>query len=259
MGRRSTRSGRSGRSASRASSTTSSAGVRERSRGGKEKGVLSAGGRCLIPVFALGRAQELLLILDEYWEAHPELQEIPIYYASSLAKKCMAVYQTFVSGMNRKIQGQIAAHNPFIFNHISNLKSIDHFEVHHHAPLSPLYFTLYLDLEGRGPVRGAGEPGDDAVGAEPGVVRGLVPGRQERLHHRRLLRRGDPCQGIPTSKVPRSLRDLYQWAALLWADAKYEWRHETRHWMWEIKLIGLDEDKLIRNLETHVKNDIVEC
>jgi Cft2 family RNA processing exonuclease len=40
-----------------------------------------------------GRAQELLLILDEYWAAHPELHEIPIYYASSLAKKCMAVYQ----------------------------------------------------------------------------------------------------------------------------------------------------------------------
>ena len=51
---------------------------------------VSRGGRCLIPVFALGRAQELLLILDEYWAAHPELHDIPIYYASSLAKKCMA-------------------------------------------------------------------------------------------------------------------------------------------------------------------------
>ena len=55
--------------------------------------IVTRGGRCLIPVFALGRAQELLLILDEYWAAHPELHEIPIYYASSLAKKCMAVYQ----------------------------------------------------------------------------------------------------------------------------------------------------------------------
>ena len=26
------------------------------------------GGNCLIPVFALGRAQELLLILDEHWQ-----------------------------------------------------------------------------------------------------------------------------------------------------------------------------------------------
>ena len=46
--------------------------------------VVTRGGRCLLPVFALGRAQELLLILDEYWQAHPELHNIPIYYASSV-------------------------------------------------------------------------------------------------------------------------------------------------------------------------------
>uniref|UniRef100_A0A0N5AE44 Cleavage and polyadenylation specificity factor subunit 3 n=1 Tax=Syphacia muris TaxID=451379 RepID=A0A0N5AE44_9BILA len=90
--------------------------------------IVGRGGRCLIPAFALGRAQELLLILDEYWEAHPELQDIPVYYASSLAKKCMAVYQTFVSGMNSRIQKQIALNNPFVFKHVSNLKSIEHFE-----------------------------------------------------------------------------------------------------------------------------------
>ncbi|VDN56052.1 unnamed protein product [Dracunculus medinensis] len=90
--------------------------------------IVGRGGRCLIPAFALGRAQELLLILDEYWEAHPELHDIPVYYASSLAKKCMAVYQTFVSGMNAKIQKQIALNNPFVFKHVSNLKSIDYFE-----------------------------------------------------------------------------------------------------------------------------------
>lgn len=86
------------------------------------------GGRCLIPVFALGRAQELLLILDEFWSQNPELQEIPIYYASSLAKKCMAVYQTYINAMNDKIRRQIAVNNPFVFRHISNLKGIDHFE-----------------------------------------------------------------------------------------------------------------------------------
>lgn len=40
---------------------------------------MARGGRCLIPAFALGRAQELLLILDEYWEQHPELNDIPVY------------------------------------------------------------------------------------------------------------------------------------------------------------------------------------
>lgn len=90
--------------------------------------IVQRGGRCLIPVFALGRAQELLLILDEYWAAHPELVDIPIYYASSLAKKCMAVYQTFINSMNERIRRQIAVNNPFVFKHISNLKGIDHFE-----------------------------------------------------------------------------------------------------------------------------------
>ncbi|KAL9627533.1 MAG: hypothetical protein Q9164_007579, partial [Protoblastenia rupestris] len=56
--------------------------------------ILNRGGRVLMPVFALGRAQELLLILDEYWSRHQEYQRIPIYYASNLARKCMAVYQT---------------------------------------------------------------------------------------------------------------------------------------------------------------------
>eukprot|EP00794_Sanderia_malayensis_P017062 gene17062-18780_t len=89
---------------------------------------INRGGRVLIPVFALGRAQELLLILDEYWTQHPELHDVPVYYASSLAKKCMAVYQTYIGAMNEKIRKQINVSNPFVFKHISNLKSIDQFD-----------------------------------------------------------------------------------------------------------------------------------
>ncbi|CAH3014813.1 unnamed protein product [Porites evermanni] len=90
--------------------------------------IVNRGGRCLIPVFALGRAQELLLILDEYWQNHPELHDVPIYYASQLAKKCMSVFQTYVNAMNDKIKKQIAISNPFVFKHISNLKGIDQFD-----------------------------------------------------------------------------------------------------------------------------------
>ena len=61
-------------------------------------------------------------ILDEYWSNHPELHDIPIYYASSLAKKCMSVYQTYINAMNEKIRKQITVSNPFVFRHISNLK-----------------------------------------------------------------------------------------------------------------------------------------
>ena len=55
--------------------------------------IINRGGRVLLPVFVLGRAQELLLLLDEYWEAHPELHSVPIYYASSLARKSESVYE----------------------------------------------------------------------------------------------------------------------------------------------------------------------
>ncbi|XP_058187598.1 cleavage and polyadenylation specificity factor subunit 3-I [Rhododendron vialii] len=88
---------------------------------------VSQGGRVLIPAFALGRAQELLLILDEYWSNHPELHNIPIYYASPLAKRCMAVYQTYINSMNERIRNQFANSNPFDFKHISPLKSIENF------------------------------------------------------------------------------------------------------------------------------------
>jgi Cft2 family RNA processing exonuclease len=90
--------------------------------------IVKRGGRCLIPVFALGRAQELLLILDEYWESHPELQNIPIYYASSLAKKCMTVFKTYINMMNKKIRKKFEISNPFSFKHISSLQNIDEFE-----------------------------------------------------------------------------------------------------------------------------------
>ncbi|KAL2157801.1 hypothetical protein VTH06DRAFT_5069 [Thermothelomyces fergusii] len=104
--------------------------------------ILNRGGRVLMPVFALGRAQELLLILDEYWAKHKEYQKYPIYYASNLARKCMLVYQTYVGAMNDNIKrlfrermaeaeasGDGAGKGgPWDFKFIRSLKSIDRFE-----------------------------------------------------------------------------------------------------------------------------------
>jgi len=95
--------------------------------------VVARGGRCLIPVFALGRSQELLLILEEYWRAHPELQEVPIYYASKVAKKSMRVYQTYINMMNHHIRDAHAlGANPWNFQFVKNLEigrgSLAHFD-----------------------------------------------------------------------------------------------------------------------------------
>lgn len=71
----------------------------------------------------------IYVLSDEYWSQHPEMHDIPIYYASSLAKKCMAVYQTYINAMNDRIRRQIAINNPFVFKHISNLKVSNCFTV----------------------------------------------------------------------------------------------------------------------------------
>ncbi|OLY83560.1 Cleavage and polyadenylation specificity factor subunit 3 [Smittium mucronatum] len=92
------------------------------------KDVVVRGGRCLMPVFALGRTQELLLILEEFWENHPELESIPIYFASALAKRCMLVYQTYIHMMNAEIQKKFLTSNPFIFKNISYLNNVTHFD-----------------------------------------------------------------------------------------------------------------------------------
>ncbi|KAF2143428.1 uncharacterized protein K452DRAFT_286256 [Aplosporella prunicola CBS 121167] len=103
--------------------------------------ILNRGGRALLPVFALGRAQELLLILDEYWSKHPEYQKMPIYYASNIARKCMVVYQTYVYAMNDNIKrlfrermeeaeasGDANKAGPWDFKFVRSLKSLERFD-----------------------------------------------------------------------------------------------------------------------------------
>lgn len=103
--------------------------------------ILNRGGRALLPVFALGRAQELLLIFDEYWARHPEYQKTPIYYASNLARKCMVVYQTYIGAMNDNIKrlfrermaeaeaaGDANKGGPWDFQFVRSLKSLERFD-----------------------------------------------------------------------------------------------------------------------------------
>lgn len=90
--------------------------------------VVQRGGRCLLPVFALGRAQELLLILEEHWEENPHLKGIPIYYASALAQKCMTVYQTYINMMNERIQKISLTKNPFDFRNVESIKDVHTFK-----------------------------------------------------------------------------------------------------------------------------------
>ncbi len=91
--------------------------------------IVERGGRCLLPVFALGRAQELLLILEEFWAAHPHLHKIPIYYASSLVNKCMPVFDSHFNLMAASFKKQLTTgYNPFKqLKYITTLKKQNDF------------------------------------------------------------------------------------------------------------------------------------
>ncbi|KAJ2614096.1 endoribonuclease ysh1 [Coemansia sp. RSA 1365] len=78
-------------------------------------------GCCLLPVTALGRTQELLLILEEYWRRYiNELENVPIFFISALGKTGTRLYKQYVMDMSRRIQRQLSktGQNPFDFRYI---------------------------------------------------------------------------------------------------------------------------------------------
>ena len=88
--------------------------------------VVSRGGKCLLPVFAIGRAQELLLILDEYWEANiSKFKDVPIYYASSLANDSIEIFKSYINMAGNYVRKkfQETTKNPFDFKHIKRVKT----------------------------------------------------------------------------------------------------------------------------------------
>ena len=67
--------------------------------------IVRSGGKCLLPVFALGRAQELLMLLEEYWERNAkELGSVPIFYATPMANKCLRIFETYTAMCSARVQ-----------------------------------------------------------------------------------------------------------------------------------------------------------
>lgn len=87
--------------------------------------ILKRGGKVLMPVFAVGRSQELLLILEEYWKSRPDLQGFPIYFVGGLASRCMSVYRQYSNSLNANIQSRVArGDNPFDFKKSGFIREI---------------------------------------------------------------------------------------------------------------------------------------
>ena len=86
----------------------------------------------MIPVFALGRAQELCILLESYWDRMK--LDVPIYFTaglgeqsficlnfestSFLAEKATNYYKLFVNWTNEKIKETFVERNAFDFKYI---------------------------------------------------------------------------------------------------------------------------------------------
>uniref|UniRef100_A0A8C7YQE0 Integrator complex subunit 11 n=1 Tax=Oryzias sinensis TaxID=183150 RepID=A0A8C7YQE0_9TELE len=77
---------------------------------------IERGGKVLIPVFALGRAQELCILLETFWERMN--LKAPIYFSTGMTEKANHYYKLFITWTNQKIRKTFVQRNMFEFKHI---------------------------------------------------------------------------------------------------------------------------------------------
>ncbi|KAI8085189.1 beta-lactamase-like protein [Halteromyces radiatus] len=84
------------------------------------------GGKVVIPCFALGRAQELCILIESYWERMD--LKVPVYFSTGLTERANEYYKLFIHWTNQKIKSTFVQRNMFDFKHIQpwNRKYMDH-------------------------------------------------------------------------------------------------------------------------------------
>ncbi|KAJ3291332.1 Integrator complex subunit 11 [Borealophlyctis nickersoniae] len=90
--------------------------ARERDFLTKVHDCVANGGKVLIPVFALGRAQELCILIESHWERMD--LKVPVFFSAGLTSKANEYYKLFISWTNEKIKKTFVDRNMFDFNHI---------------------------------------------------------------------------------------------------------------------------------------------
>ncbi|KAL4569465.1 hypothetical protein LXL04_025103, partial [Taraxacum kok-saghyz] len=74
------------------------------------------GGKVLIPTFALGRAQELCILLDDYWERMN--LKVPIYFSAGLTIQANLYYKVLINWTSQKVKDTYATRNAFDFKNV---------------------------------------------------------------------------------------------------------------------------------------------
>ncbi|KAG9139111.1 hypothetical protein Leryth_024760 [Lithospermum erythrorhizon] len=79
---------------------------------------VAGGGKVLIPTFALGRAQELCMLLDDYWKRMNI--KAPIYFSAGLTIQANMYYKMLINWTSQKVKEAYATHNAFDFKNVCN-------------------------------------------------------------------------------------------------------------------------------------------
>lgn len=84
---------------------------------------VAEGGKVLVPTFALGRVQELCILIDAYW-TRAGLGDIPVYFTGGMAEAATKYYRNWISWTNESVlaaslkPGYGPVTNPFDFQNI---------------------------------------------------------------------------------------------------------------------------------------------
>lgn len=88
------------------------------------------GGKVLIPIFVFGRAQEMCLLVDSFWERMG--LTIPIYLSTGMAEKANEIYKQFINYTNETVRKKFIDRNLFEFK---NVKQLGKFDVDRNEPM----------------------------------------------------------------------------------------------------------------------------
>ncbi|XP_058078333.1 cleavage and polyadenylation specificity factor subunit 3-II isoform X2 [Magnolia sinica] len=77
---------------------------------------VAGGGKVLIPAFALGRAQELCMLLDDYWERMN--LKFPIYFSAGLTIQANMYYKMLIGWTSQKVKDAYVTRSAFDFKHV---------------------------------------------------------------------------------------------------------------------------------------------
>ncbi|XP_074271026.1 cleavage and polyadenylation specificity factor subunit 3-II [Silene latifolia] len=81
---------------------------------------IAGGGKVLIPTFALGRAQELCILLEDYWERMN--LKVPIYFSAGLTIQANMYSKMLISWTSQKVKEAFTTRNAFDFKHVCSFE-----------------------------------------------------------------------------------------------------------------------------------------